>query len=255
MTDAIPPKRLIFEQLARVAKALAQPNRLDLLEALSQGERSVEELARICLLSVANASHHLQILRDGGFVVPRKSGVQVYYRLSGDEVTALLSALQRMGERHIAEIEQLVRRHFATIDDLTPISQDELLRLLRTDQVVVIDVRPESEYRAGHVAGAINIPLDHLSRQLPSLPRDHEIIAYCRGPYCLLAFEAVQALREHGYRARRLQEGFPEWKARHLPLASGTEDPGRQPPSPASRQGPKGRAPLAQKARRGRRKG
>ena len=237
MADTIQPKRLIFEQLARVAKALAQPNRLDLLEALSQGERSVEELARICLLSVANTSHHLQILRDGGFVVPRKSGVQVYYRLSGDEVTALLSALQRMGERHIAEIEQLVRRHFATVDDLTPVSQDELLRLLRTDQVVVIDVRPESEYRAGHVKGAINIPLDDLSRQLPRLPRDHEIIAYCRGPYCLLAFEAVQALREHGYRARRLQEGFPEWKARHLPLTSGTEDPGRQAPSPMLREG------------------
>ena len=244
MADTIQPKRLIFEQLARVAKALAQPNRLDLLEALSQGERSVEELARICLLSVANTSHHLQILRDGGFVVPRKSGVQVYYRLSGDEVTVLLSALQRMGERHIAEIEQLVRRHFATIDDLTPVSQDELLRLLRTDQVVVIDVRPESEYRAGHVKGAINIPLDHLSRQLPRLPRDHEIIAYCRGPYCLLAFEAVQALREHGYRARRLQEGFPEWKARHLPLTSDTEDPGRQPPSPPPREGLKAQSSI-----------
>ena len=250
MADTIQPKRLIFEQLARVAKALAQPNRLDLLEALSQGERSVEELARICLLSVANTSHHLQILRDSGFVVPRKSGVQVYYRLSGDEVTALLSALQRMGERHIAEIEQLVRRHFATVDDLTPVSQDELLRLLRTDQVVVIDVRPESEYRAGHVKGAINIPLDDLSRQLPRLPRDHEIIAYCRGPYCLLAFEAVQALREHGYRARRLQEGFPEWKARHLPLTSGTEDPGQQPSAATLQEGLEAQTSIKKKAGR-----
>ncbi len=223
MADDKQPKRLIFEQLARVAKAVAQSNRLELLEALSQGERGVENLARACGMSVANTSHHLQILRDGGFVESRKSGVQVYYRLSGDEVTTLLTALKDMGERHVAEIEHIVRQHFATFDDLTPVGHKELLQLLQKDQVTVIDVRPESEYHAGHVKGAINIPLDHLSRQLPSLPKDHEVVAYCRGPYCLLAYEAVRKLRQHGFRARRLHEGFPEWKAGRLPSATGSE--------------------------------
>lgn len=221
MASTVQPKRLVFEQLARVAKALGQANRLELLEALGQSECSVDKLAQLSGMSVANTSHHLQILRDGGFVASRKSGVQVFYRLTGDEVTVLLSALKGMGEQHLAEMEQIVREHFTTKDDLTPISHRELLKLLRTGKATVIDVRPEPEYRAGHVKGALNIPLEHLSRQLAKLPKDQEIITYCRGPYCLLAFEAVKALRKKGFRARRLNDGFPEWKANQHPLEFG----------------------------------
>ncbi len=221
MGGTIEPKRLVFEQLARVAKALGQAGRLELLEALSQGEHGVDELARITGLSIANTSHHLQTLREGGFVTSRKSGVQVYYRLMGDEVITLLSALRNMGERHMAEIGQIVREHFPSEDAAAPISPKELLPLLRGGKAIVVDVRPEREYLAGHVKGALNIPLEQLTRRLTSLPKSREIVAYCRGPYCLLAFEAVQELRRHGFRARRLHDGFPEWKANRLPFASG----------------------------------
>lgn len=215
------PKKLVFEQLARVAKALAQSNRLELLEALGQGERSVEELARASGLSIANTSHHLQILRDGGLAKSRKEGVQVFYRLSDDEIPALLAGLSRIGERHVAEVERIVREHFTSKDALTPVGHKELLKLVRAGEAMVIDVRPESEYRAGHVKGAINIPLESLPKRLAGLPKDQEIVAYCRGPYCMLAFEAVAQLRKKGYRARRLDDGFPEWKAGGNPVKTG----------------------------------
>jgi len=231
MTDTIQPKRLVFEQLARVAKALAQAGRLELLEALSQGERGVDELAHLTGMSIANTSHHLQTLRDGGLVTSRRSGVQIYYRLTGDEVTVLLSALQNMGERHVAEIGQIVREHFTSDDALAPMSHKELLPLLRAGKATVVDVRPEREYLAGHVKGALSIPLEQLAHRLISLPKSREVVAYCRGPYCLLAFEAVQELRKHGFRARRLHNGFPEWKANRLPLAVGDGES----PSPPSR--------------------
>lgn len=214
------PKKLVFEQLARVAKALAQPNRLELLEALGQGERSVDELARASGLSIANTSHHLQILRDGGLAKSRKEGVQVFYRLSDDEIPALLTGLSRIGERHVAEMERIVREHFTSKDALTPVGHKELLKLVRAGEAMVIDVRPESEYRAGHVKGAINIPLESLPKRLAGLPKDQEIVAYCRGPYCMLAFDAVAQLRKKGYRARRLDDGFPEWKAGRNPVES-----------------------------------
>ena len=225
--DATHPKRLVFEQLARVAKAIAQAGRLELLEALSQGERGVDDLAQLTGMSVANTSHHLQTLREGGFVVSRKSGVQIYYRLTGDEVTVLLSALKDMGERHVAQVGQIVREHFSSQDDLAAISHKELLPLLRAGKATVVDVRPEREYRAGHVKGALNIPLERLTRSLPTLPKNREIVAYCRGPYCLLAFEAVRELRRHGFRARRLHDGFPEWKAHRLPFAVDSDEPSR----------------------------
>ncbi|MHB8255265.1 MAG: ArsR/SmtB family transcription factor [Acidiferrobacter sp.] len=223
MADTMQPKRLVFEQLAQVAKALAQGGRLELLEALAQGERGVDDLAHLTGMSIANTSHHLQTLRNGGFVTSRKSGVQVYYRLTGDEVTVLLSALQSMGERHVARIGQIVSEHFTSVDTLTPISHKELLPLLRAGQATVVDVRPEREYLAGHVKGALSIPLEQLTGRLAALPKSREVVAYCRGPYCLLAFEAVQELRRHGFRARRLHDGFPEWKASRLPLATGDD--------------------------------
>lgn len=215
------PKKLVFEQLARVAKAIAQPNRLELLEALGQGERSVDELARASGLSIANTSHHLQILREGGLVKSRKEGVQVFYSLSDDAIPALLADLSHIGERHLAEVERIVREHFTSKDELTPVGHKELMKLVRAGEVMVIDVRPESEYRAGHVKGAINIPLESLPKRLEELPKDQEIVAYCRGPYCMLAFDAVAQLRKKGYRARRLDDGFPEWKAGRNPVEIG----------------------------------
>ncbi len=221
MDAAIHPKKRLYEQLARVAKALAQPGRLELLETLGQGERSVEGLAEATGMSVANTSHHLQNLRDGGLVAARREGAQVIYRLSDPEIPRLLSCLRRIGERHLAEMERIVREHFDSRDGLTPVKREELLKRVKRGEAVVIDVRPEAEYAAGHIPGAINIPPGELPRRLKSLPKDQEIVAYCRGPYCLFALEAVATLRKKGYRARRLEEGFPEWKAARLPVVEG----------------------------------
>jgi len=214
------PKKQLFEQFARVAKALANPNRLDLLETLAQGERSVDALAQATGLSVANTSQHLQVLRDSGLLCSRKEGQQVFYRLSDDQIPTLLGGISRIAERHLAEVERIVHEHFEARDALTPVSRDELMNRVREGGAMVIDVRPPSEYQAGHIPGAVNIPLDELPRHLETLPHDQEIVAYCRGPYCLLAFEAVAKLREAGYQARRLEDGFPEWKADKRPVAS-----------------------------------
>ena len=218
MTD-IPPKKRLFEQFARVAKALASANRLELLEALAQGERSVDGLAQASGMSVANTSHHLQILRDSGLVRSRKDGLQVIYSLVGDEVVGLTDGIRRVAEKHLAEVERIVRENFDRRDKLTPVRRDELLERVRTGDTMVIDVRPPAEYEAGHIEGAVNIPLDSLPDRLGQLPPTQEIVAYCRGPYCMLAFEAVEQLRRHGYRARRLEDGFPEWKAEQRPVA------------------------------------
>lgn len=214
----IPPKKLVFAQLALVAKALANAHRLDLLEALAQGERNVEGLARASGMSVANTSHHLQVLRDSGLAKSRKEGLNVIYRLSGDEVVVLVNSVRRLAEEHLAEVERIVRENFDNRDHLTPVRRDELLELMKSGDAMVIDVRPQSEYAAGHIEGAINIPLDDLSDRLGQLPPDQEIVAYCRGPYCMFAFEAVEALRKQGFRARRLEDGFPEWKAEQRPI-------------------------------------
>lgn len=218
MSDQVSPKKRLFEHFARVAKAMASPNRLELLEALSQGERSVDALAQAAGMSVANTSHHLQILRDSGLAVSRKEGLQVFYRLSDDAITVVLAGIRGIAERHLAEVERIVRESFENRDALKPVRRDELMQLVNSGEAMVIDVRPAAEYQAGHIEGAVNIPIDSLPDRLRELPHTQEVVAYCRGPYCMLAFEAVEVLRKQGYRARRLEDGFPEWKAERLPV-------------------------------------
>lgn len=218
MSAPITPKKKLYEHFARVAKSMASPSRLELLEALAQGERSVEGLAQATGISVANTSHHLQILRDGGVVQSRKQGLQVIYSLNDPEIPTLLSGLRRLAERHIAEVERIVRENFERLDELKPVKREELLQLVSSGEAVVVDVRPAGEYQAGHIPGAISIPLDSLSKHLAKLPKNQEVVAYCRGPYCMFAFEAVSQLRSQGYKARRLEDGYPEWKAGQLPV-------------------------------------
>ena len=214
MTDrTISPKKRLFEQFAHVAKALASANRLELLEALAQGARSVENLAQAAGMSVANTSHHLQILRASGLVHSRKEGLQVIYRLSDDQIPTVIAAVRGIAERHLAEVTQIARTHFESLDNLQPVRRDELMKMANAGEVMVIDVRPASEYEAGHIEGAVNIPLETLPQHLADLPHTQEIVAYCRGPYCMLAFEAVAKLRAQGFHARRLEDGYPEWKA------------------------------------------
>lgn len=221
MNSILSPKKRLYEQLARVAKALAQPGRLELLEALGQGQRSVDGLATASGMSVANTSHHLQILRDGGLVTSRRDGLQIIYSLSDPDIPKLMSCMRNVAERQMAEVERIVRENFDSRDGLTPVKREELIKLVKKGEAMVIDVRPETEFAAGHIPGAVNVPLDILPKRLKTLPKDQEIVAYCRGPYCMFALEAVTALRKKGYRARRLEEGFPEWKAGHLPVEEG----------------------------------
>jgi rhodanese-related sulfurtransferase/DNA-binding transcriptional ArsR family regulator len=223
MSADLPPKKRLFEQFARVAKALASANRLELLEALAQGERGVDALSQAVGMAVANTSHHLQILRDGGLVKSRKEGLQVIYRLTDDAITTVLGGIRGVAERHLAEVERIVRENFDRRDNLTPVRRDQLLEMARAGEAMVIDVRPTNEYEAGHIPGAINIPLNTLLERLAELPKEQEIVAYCRGPYCMLAFEAVETLRLSGYRARRLEDGFPEWRVEQLPVACNDE--------------------------------
>ena len=221
MTKDLSPKKQLFTHFARIAKAMASPNRLELLEALAQGERSVERLAAATGMPIANTSHHLQVLREGGLVRSRKEGVQVIYSLSDDEIPQMLGCLWRVGERHLAEVEIIVREHFANDEGLRPVNHQELTALLKSGEALVLDVRPPEEYEAGHITGAVNIPIKALPQRLAELPRRKEVVAYCRGPYCMLAFEAVKRLRKRGYRARRLEDGFPEWKSEGRPVAVG----------------------------------
>ena len=214
-------KHDLFTQFARVGKALSNGNRLELLEFLAQGERGVDALARISGLSVANTSQHLQQLRQAGLVLSRKEGLKVYYRLSGDDIITLLDALRGVAERHVADVERLVNSYLTVKDDLEPIPRDELLERVKHDLVTVLDVRPPEEYAAGHVPGAVNVPLDELEHYLQALDPQQEIVAYCRGPHCVLAFDAVAKLREKGLKARRMQDGFPEWKQAGLPVEEG----------------------------------
>ena len=215
---AITPKKKLFENFARVAKALASANRLELLEALAQGERSVDGLAQASGRSVANTSNHLRIMREGGLVQSRKEGTQVIYSLTDEKVPLLLAGIRYVAERHLAEVQRIVRENFSSKDKLTPVRRDELLGMVRSGEAMVIDVRPASEYDAGHIEGAVNIPLESLTERLSKLPQDQEIVAYCRGPYCMMSFDAVEQLRQHGYRARRLEDGYPEWKTDQLPV-------------------------------------
>ncbi len=214
-------KQDLFSQFARVGKALGNGNRLELLEFLAQGERSVEALAKVSGLSIANTSQHLQQLRQAGLVTTRKEGQHVYYSISGGDVIQLLGCLRRVAETHVAEVERLVNSYLTVKDNLEPLPVDELLQRARDGLVTVVDVRPPEEYTAGHLPGAVNIPLSQLERRLADLPKNTEIVAYCRGPYCVLAYEAVARLRVQGYKARRLQDGYPEWKQAGLPVETG----------------------------------
>ena len=221
MTKTTHPKKTLYGHLSRVAKALASPGRLELLETLAQGERGVDALAQACGMSMANTSHHLQSLRQGGLVQSRRDGLQVIYSLTDNEIPKLLAGIGHVAQRQVAEVERIVRENFDQRDGFTPVKREELLRLLKQGEAMVIDVRPPSEFFAGHITGAINIPIESLPKQLKMLPQDQEIIAYCRGPYCLFAIEAIQQIRQQGLRARRLEEGFPEWKAERLPVERG----------------------------------
>ncbi len=215
--SALKPKQAIFENLAVIAQAIGHANRLELLEHVAQGARPVEELAQISGLSIANTSRHLQILRRANLVRGSRRGKQVLYELVGaEQVIALLHALGVVGESNTAEIGRVIADYFTARDSFAPVSRTELFRQVEEGLVVVLDVRPEDEFALGHVPGALNIPFGELEARLGELPADIPVVAYCRGPYCVLSFEAVASLRGHGRAAFRLEDGFPEWKAAGL---------------------------------------
>lgn len=211
------PKHAVFASLAEVAKALASPNRIEIIELLGQGERSVEGIAKRLTLSVANASQHLRLMRKAGILASRRDGKRVLYRHCDRAVVEVMSALSRLGERNVAEVQATVRGYFHARDAMEAVSRSELAERLKDGLVTVLDVRPEDEFAAGRVPSAVNIPLRELLGRLGDLRPDRQIVAYCRGPYCVLSFEAVALLREHGFDARRLEDGFPEWSAAGLP--------------------------------------
>ena len=215
------PKLALFAQFAAVAKALAHTHRLHLLEQLAQGERSVEVLADRTGLSIANASQHLQHMLRAGLAANRRDGKFVYYRLADETVIELLTALRKIAEQNVAEVERVVRTYFEDRDSLEPVSRKELLDRSRAGAVTILDVRPEDEFALGHVPGAINIPLWALELRLSELEPSKEIVAYCRGPYCVLSYEAVAALRKRGFKALRLEDGLPEWRAAGLTVVTG----------------------------------
>lgn len=212
------PKHQLYEQFAQLAKALSHVHKLELLELLAQRERSVEALAKVAGLTVANTSRHLQQLRRAGLIASRKEGLYVFYRLAADDVIDLLRSLRRTGQRHISEVNDVVVGYFNDRDSLEAVSRKELLQRSKEGLVTVLDVRPSEEYAVGHIPGALNVPLNEIERHLANLPKEQEVIAYCRGEYCVFAFEAVAALRKKGFTARRLEEGYPEWKAAGLPV-------------------------------------
>jgi rhodanese-related sulfurtransferase/DNA-binding transcriptional ArsR family regulator len=215
------PKLVLFDQFAAVAKAVAHPHRLQLLEQLAQGERSVEVMAERVGLSIANASQHLQHMRRGGLVAARRDGKFVFYRLANDAVLDLVASLRRVAETQSVEVERVVRSYFENRDALEPVTRMELMDRLKAGVVTVLDVRPDDEFALGHLPGAINIPLGELERRLSALDAGTEIIAYCRGPYCVLSYEAVAQLRARGFKVRRLEDGYPEWRAAGLPVEAG----------------------------------
>jgi len=218
MSIAPNPKRELFHNLARIGTALSSAVRLECLELLAQGERSVDQLATLTGASVANTSQHLQKLKAAGLIVGRKEGQYVFYRLAGDEIVALLGALGKTGAAYLAEVERTVRLYYAARDGLEPVPARELLDRAKRGLVTVLDVRPPEEFAAGHVPGAVNIPVHELEKRLAELPKRREVVAYCRGPYCLMSYDAVVLLRKKGLKARRLQDGLPEWRVAGLPV-------------------------------------
>src|SRR6266699_4604647 len=215
-------KNQLYEQFARIGKALSSAHRLELLEVLAQGEHSVEELAKETGMSVANASQHLQVLRAAQLADVRREGVYIYYRLADERVFRLWQAMREVGEARIAEIERIVQTYLHERTRLQPISAAELRQRLVEGDVILLDVRPVEEYQASHLPGALSMPVTDLEARLPELPRGKEIVADCRGPYCVFADEAVDLLQTNGYQARRLAQGLPDWRALGLPVESGT---------------------------------
>lgn len=212
-------KRQLYAQFAKVAKTLASAPRLEILELLAQRERSVEDLVAATGLPVANVSQHLQHLKRSGLAMNRREGKYIRYRLTDPAVITLIGTLQELAERNHVETARTITRYFKKRDSLEPVSRAELLRRKKAGAAFVIDVRPLDEFAAGHIPGAVHLPLAELEGRLAELPRDQEIVAYCRGPYCVMAFEAVARLRASGFQARRLQDGFPEWRLARLPVA------------------------------------
>jgi rhodanese-related sulfurtransferase/DNA-binding transcriptional ArsR family regulator len=219
LSNLINPKREVYENLARIGTALASAVRLELLELLAQGERSVDELATLTGASVANTSQHLQKLKQAGLIVGRRQAQFVKYRLAGDEVVALFDALGVTGRTYLADVDRIVRLYFTAKDDLEPVPAADLLERAKKGLVTVLDVRPSEEFAAGHVPGAVSIPIHELEKRLAELPKRKEVVAYCRGPYCLMSYDAVQLLRNKGLKARRLKDGLPEWRLAGLPTA------------------------------------
>lgn len=214
------PKQILFAHFAAVAKTIGNAHRIELLQQLAQGEQSVETLARKAGLALANASQHLQHLRRAGLVAARRNGTFIYYRLADDAVLDVLASLRRVAERNLAEVEQVVRGYFNNRDAMEPVTRKELARRLKSGGVTILDVRPEDEFALAHVPGAINIPLKQIEARAAEIDHTKDIVAYCRGAYCVYSYEAVAKLRAKGFRIRRLEDGLPEWKAAGLPVES-----------------------------------
>jgi rhodanese-related sulfurtransferase/DNA-binding transcriptional ArsR family regulator len=228
-------KDRLYAQFGRIGKAIGNPRRLELLELLAQGERSVDSLATETGLSIANTSQHLQALRQASLVDSRKDGLFVYYRLADPSVFALCASIRTIAEHRLADLERLVHEYFGDRSTPEPVGMQDLLARVRSNDVIILDARPANEYEAGHIAGAISVPIDELQARLRTLPKDREYVAYCRGPYCVYADRAVELLVRHKRRARRLIEGFPEWRAAGLPVARGGEPARRATRPPAAR--------------------
>jgi rhodanese-related sulfurtransferase len=214
-------KDALYEQFARLGKAAGNPKRLEILDLLRQGERSVDGIATATDLGLTTASAHLQLLRQARLVATRKEGTRVFYRIADETVSHFMNALQELAHARLTEVEQTVRTYFTARDALDPVGRDELLRRIDSGDVTLLDVRPVEEFAAGHIRGAVSIPLDELAARLDELPADREVVAYCRGPYCVLAPQSIELLRTAGRRARRLQDGFPEWQLAGLPVEQG----------------------------------
>ncbi|MEX1998944.1 MAG: metalloregulator ArsR/SmtB family transcription factor [Gemmatimonadales bacterium] len=209
---------MLFKHFARVAQAISHAARIEILDLLAQGEKSVDAVARGSRLTLKNASAHLRILREAALVATRRDGTRIYYRLAEPEVHAVLRAVQGLAERRLAEVREIVRDYFAADGQLEPVTMEELQARLAADDVTLLDVRPPDEYAQGHIPGAISVPLSDLPRHLDTLPRDRQVVAYCRGAYCVLAVEAAALLARTGFTVRRLAHGMPDWAARGFPV-------------------------------------
>ncbi|HTJ21512.1 MAG TPA: metalloregulator ArsR/SmtB family transcription factor [Gemmatimonadaceae bacterium] len=215
-------KDALYAQFARIGHALASPKRIELLDLLGQGEKTVETLAEQIATPIKNTSAHLRVLRQARLVDTRREGTYVYYRLADDDVFRLLRSLESLGHSRLTDVQSVVRSYLDGRDDFEPVSFKELRQLMRDGDVTVVDVRPAEEYEAGHILGALSVPVPELKKRLREIPKGREVIAYCRGRYCVYSLEAVTLLRKHGYRARRANEGLPDWRTAGLPVASGT---------------------------------